>query len=257
MTMTLPPDFLKLLAHELRWQILLALAKSDRRVQELVDLVARPMNLVSYHLRLLRNAGIVEEHRSSADGRDLYYTLTLSKVAHQFHYAGQQLHPALGCPATPQLRETPAKVLFLCTRNSARSQMAEALLRAKAGPRPIHVVSAGTHPATVDPDALHAMESLGIDIAGQTSKHLDRFCGDAFDYVITVCDQAREECPTFPDEPNVIHWSIPDPVVAGGTEEERLAVFMETAHALTTRVEYLLIRLDSEAAAYATQENAG
>jgi protein-tyrosine-phosphatase len=255
MTTTSPPDFLKLLAHELRWQMVLALAESDRRVQELVDLVARPMNLVSYHLRLLRSAGLVEEHRSAADGRDLYYTLALPQIVQQFHSAGRQLHPALNCPTTSMPRQTDAHILLLCTRNSARSQMAEALLRAKVGSRPIQVVSAGTYPSTVDPDAVRAMQNLGIDISAQTSKHLDRFRGDAFDYVITVCDQAREECPSFPGEPNVIHWSIPDPVVAGGTAEERLAVFIGTAQALAKRVEYLLMRLDSEAVTLATQEN--
>ena len=248
MTTSSPPDFLKLLAHDLRWQILTLLAQSDRRVQELVTLIERPMNLVSYHLRQLRSAGLVEEHRSSADGRDLYYTLTLPQVAEQFHRAGNQLHPALGCSATTAPRQTPAHILFLCTRNSARSQMAEALLRAQAGTRPITVASAGTHPATVDPDALRAMSHLGVDISAQTSKHLDQFRSDTFDYVITVCDQAREECPAFPGEPNVIHWSIPDPVVAGGTAQERLAVFITTAQALATRVEYLLLRLDAEAA---------
>lgn len=79
------------------------------------------------------------------------------------------------------------------------------------------------------------MSHLGVDISAQTSKHLDQFHGDTFDYVITVCDQA-EECPTFPGEPNVIHWSIPDPVVAGGTAQARLAVFIATAQALATRV---------------------
>jgi protein-tyrosine-phosphatase len=256
MTTTSPPDFLKLLAHELRWQMLLALAESDRRVQELVDLVARPMNLVSYHLRLLRSAGIVEEHRSAADGRDLYYTLALPQIVQQFHSVGRQLHPALNCPATSVPCQTETHILFLCTRNSARSQMAEALLRAQAGSRPIQVVSAGTRPATVDPDAVRAMQHLGIDVSAQTSKPLDHFRDDTFDYVVTVCDQAREECPTFAGEPNVIHWSIPDPVVAGGTEEERLAVFVGTAQALATRVQYLLLRLDSEAAPFATQGNA-
>jgi protein-tyrosine-phosphatase/DNA-binding transcriptional ArsR family regulator len=250
MTATSPPDFLKLLAHDLRWQILQLLAQSDRRVQELVALIGRPMNLVSYHLRLLRNAGLVEEHRSAADGRDLYYALTLTHLSRHFHNAGQQLHPALGCNAATPPSPNAASVLFLCTRNSARSQMAEALLRAQSGTRPIRVASAGTQPATVDPDAIRAMARMGIDIASHTSKHLDRFRSEHFDHVITVCDQARENCPTFPGEPNVIHWSIPDPVLAGGTdEEERLAVFVQTAHALATRVSYWLMRLDGEAIA--------
>lgn len=247
MAITSPPDFLKMLAHELRWQIITHLAESDRRVQELVTLVERPINLVSYHLRQLRLAELVEEHRSAADGRDLYYSLALAQVADQFKYVGRQLHPALDCLGAPPPRQTPAHILFLCTRNSARSQMAEALLRAQAGPRPISVASAGVHPSTVDADAMRAMAVLGLDISGQTSKHLDQFRHSAFDYVITVCDQAREECPTFPGEPKTIHWSIPDPVAAAGGGEERLARFLATAQALSTRVQYLLRRLDAEA----------
>jgi ArsR family transcriptional regulator, arsenate/arsenite/antimonite-responsive transcriptional repressor / arsenate reductase (thioredoxin) len=246
-TVISPPEFLKLLAHELRWQLLVALAESDRRVQELVDLVARPMNLVSYHLRLLRSAGIVQEHRSSADGRDLYYTLALPQIAQQFHSLGYQLHPALGYPPIHTPRQIPARVLFLCTRNSARSQMAEALLRTYAEERPIEVVSAGSHPSVIDPDAIRALATLGIDIAAQQSKHLELFRNDSFDYVITVCDQVREECPDFSGKPNIIHWSIPDPVVATGTAAERLAVFTATAQELATRVNHLLIRLDAEA----------
>ena len=247
MTITTPPDLLKLLAHELRWQILVALATSDRRVQELVDLVARPMNLISYHLRLLREAGIVEEHRSAADGRDLYYSLVLPQGVQQFHSIGRQLHPALGCPATSAPRQTDASILFLCTRNSARSQMAEALMRSKAEERPIVVASAGSQPATVDTDAIRALAELGIEITGQQSKHLDLFRDHHFDYVVTVCDQVREECPVFPGDGNTIHWSIPDPVAARGTPEERLAVFIATARELATRVDHLLLRLDAEA----------
>jgi protein-tyrosine-phosphatase/DNA-binding transcriptional ArsR family regulator len=246
MTTASPPDFLKLLAHDLRWQLLTLLAQSDRRVQELVAQLERPINLVSYHLRLLREAGLVQEHRSAADGRDLYYTLTLSQVADQFHAAGRQLHPALSVATLPP-RQRPAHILFLCTRNSARSQMAEALLRAQAGSRPLTIESAGSHPAAVNPDAIAAMTAFGLDISGQHSKHIDQLQQRAFDYVITVCDQVREECPTFPGEPKSIHWSVPDPVAAGGTPAERLAVFVATAQALATRVEHFLLRLDTDA----------
>jgi protein-tyrosine-phosphatase/DNA-binding transcriptional ArsR family regulator len=246
MTTASPPDFLKLLAHDLRWQLLTLLAESDRRVQELVAQLGRPINLVSYHLRLLREAGLVQEHRSAADGRDLYYTLTLSQVADQFHAAGRQLHPALSVATLPP-RQRPAHILFLCTRNSARSQMAEALLRAQAGSRPLTIESAGSHPAAVNPDAIAAMTVFGLDISGQHSKHIDQLQQRAFDYVITVCDQVREECPTFPGEPKSIHWSVPDPVAATGTPAERLAVFVATAQALATRVEHFLLRLDTDA----------
>lgn len=242
-----PPEFLKLLAHDLRWQILTLLAESDRRVQELVTLLERPINLVSYHLRLLREAGLVREHRSAADARDLYYTVTLAYVAQQFRAVGTELHPALACSSIPP-RQTPAQILFLCTHNSARSQMAEALLRMQAGDRPIQVMSAGSYPGTVAPEAICAMDRLGIDISKQQSKHLDVFRHHSFHYVVTVCDQVREECPSFPGDPNIIHWSIPDPSTRVGTPEERLAVFTATAQELAQRVEHLLLRLDRDVA---------
>lgn len=242
-----PADFLQLLAHDLRWQILSALAHSDRRVQELVALLGRPMNLVSYHLRLLRTAGLVHEHRSSADGRDLYYTLALSELAQRFQTAGLRLHPALGCPATSPAQQTPLRVLFLCTRNSARSQMAEGLLRTRAGARPIAVFSAGSEPAEVDPDTIRAMAALDINVTGQRAKRLDVFDGKAFDYVITVCDQMREQCPTWPGDPDMRHWSVPDPAGVGGTPQERLAAFTATAQDLARRVEHFLLVLDAEA----------
>jgi protein-tyrosine-phosphatase len=126
--------------------------------------------------------------------------------------------------------------------------MAEALLRAQAGERPIQVMSAGSQPAEVDPDAVEAMAHFGIDITAQQSKHLDLFRNEPFDYVITVCDQVREECPVFPSEPNLIHWSIPDPAATVGTPGERRTVFIDTAHALAKRVEHFLVRLDAESA---------
>ena len=116
------------------------------------------------------------------------------------------------------------KVLFLCTHNSARSQMAEGLLRHLAGDR-FEVMSAGTEATHVRPLAVRAMDEVGIDISGQESKTLDRYVGEPFDYVITVCDEANEACPFFPSAAERLHWSLPDPAAAQGTEEERLEVF--------------------------------
>jgi len=243
---TTAPDLLKLLAHDLRWQLLAALTHSDRRVQELAKLVNRPMNLVSYHLRQLREAGLVREQRSSADGRDLYYSLDLDELARRYRLGGAMLHPRLMqtvCELTPVT--SPVRVLFLCTRNSARSQMAEGLLRARAGTRPITVASAGSRPAAVDPDAVAALAALGIDIATQRPKHLDEFQGQTFDQVITVCDQVREECPIFPGDPDLRHWSIPDPAAFAGSATERRAVFAATAQALARRMDHLLMTLDA------------
>ena len=106
------------------------------------------------------------------------------------------------------------RVLILCTGNSARSQMAEGLLRAIAGDR-FEVFSAGTKPSRVNPFAIEAMQQRGLDISGQRSKHLSEYLDQPFDYVITVCDQAAETCPIFPGKAQRIHWSFPDPAAGG------------------------------------------
>jgi arsenate reductase len=116
------------------------------------------------------------------------------------------------------------RVLILCTGNSARSQMAEGLLRHMAGDA-LEVFSAGVEPSFVRPQAVAAMRERGIDITGQRSKSVDEFVGQKFDYVITVCDNARERCPVFPVETERIHWSFDDPAKAEGDEEAVLAVF--------------------------------
>src|SRR5205823_9800245 len=119
------------------------------------------------------------------------------------------------------------RVLILCTGNSARSQMAEGLLRQMAGDQ-YEVFSAGSKPSVVNPLAVEAMRELGIDISGQRSKHLDEYLKQPFDYVITVCDEAAETCPLFPGRAERIHWNFPDPAAAQGTHEERLDVFRRT-----------------------------
>ncbi len=126
--------------------------------------------------------------------------------------------------AATDRRAEKARVLFLCTHNSARSQMAEGLLRDLAGDR-FEVHSAGTEATSVRPQAARVMGELGVDISGQESKTLDRYLGEPFDYVITVCDEANEACPFFPGAKRRLHWSLPDPSRADGTEEERVEVF--------------------------------
>ena len=116
------------------------------------------------------------------------------------------------------------RVLILCTGNSARSQMAEGLLRYDAGDR-FEVASAGTKPSQVRPEAIAAMRELGIDISGQRSKSVDEFIGQRFDYVLTVCDNTKESCPIFPGGTVMIHRSFEDPAALEGSEEERLAFF--------------------------------
>jgi len=115
-------------------------------------------------------------------------------------------------------------VLILCTGNSARSQMAEGLLRHDAGDR-FDVSSAGTHPSRVRPEAIAVMREIGIDISGHRSKSIDEFAASAFDYVLTVCDQAKESCPIYPGHGHRLHHSFEDPAAAGGSDEDKLAVF--------------------------------
>jgi arsenate reductase len=133
-----------------------------------------------------------------------------------------------------------ARVLFLCTHNSARSQIAEGLLRHLAGDR-FEVMSAGTEATHIRLLAIQAMEEIGVDISGQESKTLERYLGEPFDYVITVCDDANEACPFFPGAANRLHWSLPDPSAAEGTYEERLAVFRSVRDELRDRVQAELV----------------
>jgi arsenate reductase (thioredoxin) len=132
------------------------------------------------------------------------------------------------------------KVLFLCTHNSARSQMAEGLVRHLAGGR-FEVMSAGTEATHVRPLAVRAMDEVGIDISGQESKTLDRYLGEPFDYVITVCEEANEACPFFPGAAERLHWSLPDPAAAQGTEEQRLEVFQSVRDLLRDYIEGELV----------------
>jgi ArsR family transcriptional regulator, arsenate/arsenite/antimonite-responsive transcriptional repressor / arsenate reductase (thioredoxin) len=245
------PSFLKLLGHELRWQLLSALARSDRRVQELVSLVGEPHNLVSYHLRRLRDQALVNERRSAADGRDVYYSLDLDRLKGLYLAAGESLHPGIsGQPRASGPGTVPRRrvqVLFLCTHNSARSQMAEGLLRLLGGDK-VEVHSAGTVATRVHPLAIAAMTEKGIDISGQRSKHMDEFAGQKFDYVVTVCDNAREVCPVFPGDPERIHWSIADPAAVAGSEEARLRAFRVASDELRTRIRFLLVQIERRGA---------
>jgi arsenate reductase len=133
-----------------------------------------------------------------------------------------------------------SRVLFLCTHNSARSQMAEGLLRHLAGNR-FEVMSAGTEATHVRPLAIRAMDEIGVDISSQESKTLERYLREPFDYVITVCDDANEACPFFPGAANRLHWSFEDPSRAEGSEEERLAVFRSVRDRIRDRVNTELV----------------
>jgi protein-tyrosine-phosphatase/DNA-binding transcriptional ArsR family regulator len=232
--------FLELLSNAVRWQLLTHLAKSDFSVTELQKKVKAPQNLISYHLGKLRRSKLVLDNQSIADGRETYYSLNMNLMHSLLFSLGEQLHPALSPNADKkQTAESTKKVrvLFLCTHNSARSQIAEGLLRAKA--KNAEVFSAGTEVTRVNPYAIAAMDRLGIDISKQHSKSLEEFRSQKFDYVITVCDRAKESCPIFPGAPEQIHWSIPDPSEVKGSDEDKHRAFDRTAAELNQRIGYL------------------
>jgi protein-tyrosine-phosphatase len=244
-----PQAFLQLAGHPLRWRLLGDLARSDRTVHELTGLVRQPQNLVSYHLGKLRDAHLVSARRSSADRRDAYYTVDLTRLGGLLAATGEALHPGLRLiPPGPTSVGQPgvtARVLFLCTGNSARSQMAEALARARSGGL-VEAHSAGSHPKTLHPNAVRAMrDEHGIDLAGHRSKHLSVFTEQRFDQVISLCDRVREVCPEFPGNPETVHWSIPDPAAghADGDDEASYPAFQQTAAELDTRIGFLLATL--------------
>jgi arsenate reductase (thioredoxin) len=140
---------------------------------------------------------------------------------------------------------TKTRVLFLCTHNSARSQMAEGLLRHLSGNH-FEAMSAGTEATHVRPLAIRAMDEVGVDISAQESETLGRYLREPFDYVITVCDEANEACPFFPGASERLHWSFPDPSKAQGTEEERLGVFRRVRNDIEYRIRRELIGTDNE-----------
>ena len=139
--------------------------------------------------------------------------------------------------------ETPKRVLILCTGNSARSQMAEGLLRELGGGR-FEVQSAGTRPGQVRPEAIEAMREVGVDISHHRSKSVEEFAGQAFDYVITVCDNARESCPVFPSGTRRVHWSFDDPAAADGDFDARLAVFRRVRDEIAARLREFAEKVD-------------
>ncbi|MBD3167851.1 MAG: arsenate reductase [candidate division Zixibacteria bacterium] len=135
------------------------------------------------------------------------------------------------------------KIIFICTANSCRSQMAEGLLREMSNGQ-FEVYSAGTSPSFVNPLAIGVMGELGIDISEQRSESIDDYIGDEFDYVITVCGRAEEECPMFPGNAEKIHWPIDDPAEANGTEDNILKAFREARDDLKRRIESFIRESD-------------
>lgn len=226
---------MRMAAHPLRWALMIELASSDRRVRELVAAVDEPQNLVSYHLGLLRTAGLVVARRSSFDGRDSYYHLDLAGCVTAFGDAATALHPALA----PTDRGWPrgSSVLFLCTGNSARSPMAEALLRRRVDG--IEVTSAGSHPAPrLHPNTTRVLrEDYHIDLEPRQPQSLDAVAGRRFDYVITLCDKIRE-VPRDHGSAATTHWSLPNPSDAAETDSATYPEFRRVAKELDTRIRF-------------------
>ncbi|MEU7907487.1 ArsR family transcriptional regulator [Actinoplanes sp. NPDC049118] len=226
-----PPTFLHAAGHPVRWRLLSELAASDRQVHELTALLDQPQSLVSYHLGRLRRAELVGARRSSADGRDTFYRLDLARCGDLLAETGGALHPALRMARPSPPPPVRASVLFLCTGNSSRSQMAEALLRRDCGPA-VEACSAGSHPKPLHPYAIELFPELGT----ARPKHFDEFAGRHFDHVITLCDRVREICPDFPGHPPAVHWSIPDPA----RDPDGLPAFVRVAAELGERIGFLL-----------------
>jgi ArsR family transcriptional regulator, arsenate/arsenite/antimonite-responsive transcriptional repressor / arsenate reductase (thioredoxin) len=243
-----PPLLFRVAGHPLRWQLLTELARSDRRVRELTSSVGEPQSLVSYHLGRLRSAGIVSTQRSSHDGRDSYYILNLERCGELLVQGGAALHPGLRfVPSSAEAgrnRRRAPRVLFLCTGNSARSQIAEALLQELSGHR-MDGFSAGSSPKPLHANAVRLLRERRIEWSDRRPKHLRTFSRRRFDYVITLCDRVREVCPEFPGGPVAIHWSIPDPAAEPGSDAETYPAFVRTAADLETRLRFLLHRIHS------------
>ncbi len=246
-----PPEFLRLAAHPLRWRLLSALAAGDARVRELMAGTGESQNLVSYHLGLLRRGGLVTTRRSTHDARDTYYHLDLTRCAGALAEIAAALHPALVSvpgddarqsvpPAASghPLARTPA-VLFVCTGNSSRSLIAEALLRHRSGGA-VDVTSAGTHPRReIHPLTLAVLrKDYGLDLGPRDPRAIQAVADRTFDLVVTVCDRAREALPELREHPRLSHWSIPDP--AHSTPRPTYSTFRATAAEIDTRVGHLV-----------------
>lgn len=234
--------FFKVLADESRLAIMQLLALSDLRAGELVEHLQAPQNAVSYHLKQLRSLGLLRDRRSSEDARDIYYRVDLERLHSLYTAAGEAIHPGIGATAKQEAAGTklsqPLRILFLCTHNRARSQLAEGITRYLAGDQ-VDVYSAGNEPSEIHPLTIEMLQELGIDTSQHYSKSMEQFIDQKFDYIITTCDRVRGGCPTFPSDPQQIHWSFGDPSASDSEAEQRKA-FRIARRELLTRVRYLL-----------------
>ena len=219
-----PPGVIRLLAHPVRWRLLRELASSDRTVRELTELVDEPQNLVSYHLRQLRDGGLVSARRSSADGRDSYYAVD-SPVPRTRCRRRRRAAPGLvarpGTPLPTGRTRAADRGSCSCAPGTAPDPRSPRRCSAPHVAGTIDAASAGSHPKPLHPNAVRVLRERGIDISANRTKHLDEFARERFDAVITLCDRVREVCPEFPVQPERVHWSMADPAAAGDTTDER------------------------------------
>jgi len=234
-------QFFRALGDETRLAIVRLLALTDLRAGEIVAHLRMLQNAVSYHLKHLRAIGVLRDRRSSVDARDVYYRVDHERLSALYLAAGDALQPGLSTSSEASDAdgaEMSLRILFLCTHNSARSQIGEALARRLGGGQ-VEAYSAGSHPTELHPVTVELLQALGEDPARYRSKLLDQYLGQDFHYIITVCDRVREQCPTFPDDEIQIHWSFPDPTEVIGLVEQRRA-FATLRREMETRLRYLL-----------------
>lgn len=244
-----PRELLALLAERDGGNLVVALAQSDYLVRELSSRLGVTEENVVRHLTVLKNLGLVSERQSDAHPADVFYRLNLDAMRDSLAAVGMAIHPVVAGVqdvSPDQLAAKKPRVLFLCTANSARSQMAEGLMR-HFSKGAIEVFSAGSVPSHVHPLAIETMARAGIDISQHSSKHLDDLAHQQFDYVITVCDHQHEACPVFPGDPERIHWSLPDPANAEPDEVKERA-FTSTANHLRQLIRHFLIVLERKGA---------
>jgi ArsR family transcriptional regulator, arsenate/arsenite/antimonite-responsive transcriptional repressor / arsenate reductase (thioredoxin) len=242
-----PPIVLGLLADPVRWRLVEELGRSDRRVNELVEIIGKSQNLVSYHLAECRNAGIVSARRSSADRRDVYYRADLLRCRDLLAEVGLALHPALSlAPNGVVSRRARHRLLFLCTGNSSRSQIAEAFVTHRSAGT-VEARSAGSHPKPLHPNSVRVMAEHGIDISSNEAKPLSRYSRSRFDRIITLCDKVREVRLEFPGSPSTAHWSTPDPATEAESDGTSYSAFQRVAVEIDERVTLLLADLRARA----------
>jgi protein-tyrosine-phosphatase/DNA-binding HxlR family transcriptional regulator len=241
------PALITLLADPLRWQIVTELTFGDERVSDLASQLEQAESTITAQLETMRTGGLVGIRQSDADPAILYYQLDQQRLRELYQAVGLALNMPVGQDAgvaEPSSTGTASRtrVLFLCTANSARSQLAEGLMRTLSKDQ-VDVSSAGTMPASqIHPLALQELTERKIDTSSLRPKSIEQFVGQKFDYVISVCDQAHETCPDFPGA-REIHWSIPDPALVE-PDAARQRAFHMTAVELTNRVQYMLIMIN-------------